>query len=56
MAEGRVGDASTVQLMSMQVYKLKRVTCRALRNFACSSRVGLVQHEEYTAREQLLMS
>ena len=29
---------------------------RALRNFEGNSRVGLVRHKEYTAREQLLMS
>ena len=35
----------------VQVYKLMGVTRRASRNFACSSHVGLVQHEEYTAHE-----
>ena len=34
----------------VQVYKLTRVTRRALRNFVCNSHVGLVRHE-YTARE-----
>ena len=40
----------------IQVYKLTRVTRRASRNFACNSRVGLVQYEEYIAHERLLMS
>ena len=40
----------------VQVYKLTCVTCCASRNFACSSHVGLVRHEEYTTRKQLLMS
>ena len=40
----------------VQIYKLTSVTRRASRNFARNSRVGLVQHEEYTARERLLMS
>ena len=43
-----------VQLMS----KFTK-TCamhRTLRNFQDSLRVGLMQHEEYTARERLLMS
>ena len=40
----------------VQVYKLTHVTRRASRNFACSSRVGLVRHEEYTSCKQLLMS
>ena len=35
----------------VQVYKQMRVTHRASRNFEDNSRVGLVQHEEYTARE-----
>ena len=35
----------------VQVYKLTRVTRHASRSFACNSHVGLVQHEEYTARE-----
>ena len=39
----------------VQVYKLTRVTRRASRNFACNSCVGLMQHEEYTARERLLI-
>ena len=40
----------------VQVYKLTCVTRHASRNFTCNSCVGLVRHEEYTAREQLLMS
>ena len=40
----------------VQVYKLTRVTRRTLRNFVCSSCVGLVLQKEYTAHEQLLMS
>ena len=39
----------------VQVYKLTCVMRRASKNFACNLRVGLVQHEEYIAREQLLM-
>ena len=40
----------------VQVYKQMRVTHRAMRNFACNTCVGLVQHEEYNARKRLLMS
>ena len=40
----------------VQVCKQMRVTRCALRNFEDNSRVGLMQHEEYTARERLLMS
>ena len=40
----------------IQVYKQTRVMRRASRNFVCNSLVGLVQHEEYTAGERLLMS
>ena len=40
----------------VQIYKQTHVMHRALRNFACNSRVGLTQHKEYTARERLLMS
>ena len=39
----------------VQIYKQTRVTRCTLRNFACNSCVGLMQHEEYTAHEQLLM-
>ena len=35
----------------IQVCKQMCVTCCPLRNFACNSLVGLVKHEEYTARE-----
>ena len=35
----------------VQVYKQTRVTRRTLRNFEDNLRVGLVRHEEYTARE-----
>ena len=41
----------------VQGYKQTRVTCRASRKFEdIDLRVELVRHEEYTAREQLLMS
>ena len=40
----------------VQVYKQMRVMHCASRNFACNSRVGLVQHEEYTAHKRLLIS
>ena len=40
----------------IQVYKQTRVTRHALRNFEDNLCVGLVQHKEYTAQEQLLMS
>ena len=33
-----------------------RVTHRALRKFEDNSCIGLMRHEEYTARERLLMS
>ena len=40
----------------IQVYKQTRVTHRALRKFEDNSCIGLMRHEEYTARERLLMS
>ena len=40
----------------IQVYKQTCVMRRASRNFEDNSHVGLVRHEEYTARERLLMS
>ena len=41
----------------VQVYKQTRVTRRASRKFEDTDlHVGLVRHEEYTVREQLLMS
>ena len=47
---------ATYGTADVQVYKLTCVTCCASRNFTCNSCVGLVRHEEYTARERLLMS
>ena len=40
----------------VQVYKQTHVTHRALRKFEDNSCIGLMRHEEYTARERLLMS
>ena len=40
----------------VQVYKQTCVMRRASRKFEDNSCVGLVQHEEYTAHERLLMS
>ena len=40
----------------VQVYKQTHVMRRTLRNIVCNSPLGLVRHEEYTARERLLMS
>ena len=40
----------------VQVYKQMHVTHHAFRNFEDNLRVGLVRHEEYTARERLLMN
>ena len=39
----------------VQVYKQTCVMHRALRNFENYLHVGLMRHEEYTARERLLM-
>ena len=40
----------------IQVYKQTRVTCHTSRNFEDNSCCWLMQHEEYTACERLLMS
>ena len=40
----------------VQVYKKTRVVHRASRNFEDNLRVRLMQHEEHTTCEQLLMS
>ena len=37
----------------VQVYKQTHVTRHVSRNFEDDSRVGLVRHKEYTARERL---
>ena len=56
LAIGEYTGTVSYGIAHIQVYKLTHVTHRALRNFACNSCVGPMRHEEYTARERLLMT
>ena len=53
--EEDIGGYLRYSTAHVQVYEQTRVTYCTSRNFACNSRIELVRHEEYTARERFLM-